>query len=383
MPIVSVIIPAYNVEKFLRQCLDSVISQSLTDIEVICVDDGSSDSTAEILEEYACRDSRVQWFSRENEGKGAAAARNDGIDRAIGKYLAIVDSDDYFEPLHLEKLVTRAEETGADVVICDAQGFDSMTGNPTYNAVCYPQRDLPDKYVFNVSDYPDKIFQISTTAAWNGLYRRSFIEKHKIRFQRVIMTDDLYFSFSARVLANKISVVNEKLIHYRMNSGISQSDRLTKYPDSAYPAYKKMQESLIEWGLYDKVKQSFVNSAANTFRGAYDRIAAYDSFARFHQQLNDDIFPYFGINEHDESYFYDVRTHQWIRLVTDHSPEEVAFLSARGYKAPMTTGILRFQISDDIQKKERIELKKGNIEGIYHYVQLMFLGINNKVVWKD
>ena len=240
MPLVSVIIPAYNARRFLRQCMDSIIAQTLTDIEVICVDDGSTDGTAKIMDEYACRDKRVTWFFRENEGKGAAAARNDGIDHATGKYLAILDSDDYFEPVHLEKLVDRAEETGADLVICDAQGFDSRTGNPTYNAVCYPQGELPDKYVFNVLDYPDKIFQISTTAAWNGLYRRAFVEKHKIRFQRVIMTDDLYFSFSARVLAKKISVVNEKLIHYRMNSGISQSDNLTKYPDSAYPAFMKM-----------------------------------------------------------------------------------------------------------------------------------------------
>ncbi len=383
MPLVSVVIPAYNVERFLRQCLDSVVAQTLTDIEVICVNDGSSDGTAEILEEYARCDKRITWFSRENEGKGAAAARNDGIDRASGKYLAIVDSDDYFEPSHLEKMVTRAEETGADVVICDAQGFDSRTGNPTYNAVCYPQRDLPDKYVFNASDYPEKIFQISTTAAWNGLYRRSFIEKHKIRFQRVIMTDDLYFSFSARVLAKKISVVNEKLIHYRMNSGSSQSDRLTKYPDSAYPAYKKMQESLIEWGMYELVKQSFINSAANTFRGAYDRIAEYGSFARFHKQLNEDIFPYFGMGDKEEDYYYDRRTYQWIRLVADHAPEEVAFLAARGYRAPMTTGVLRFQIPEEIMNKERIELKKGNIEGVYYYVQLLFLGLEDKVVWKD
>lgn len=383
MPIVSVVIPVYNVEAYLRQCLDSVIHQTLRDLEILCVNDGSTDSSLAILNEYAAKDSRIIVFSKENEGKGAASARNCGLDRASGKYLAILDSDDYFAAQHLEKLVHSAEKHNSDIVICDAQGFDSRTGLNTYNAVCYQQADIPDKAVFSVNDYPDKIFQMSTSAAWNCLFLRSFVERYRLRFQHVIMTDDLYFSFSCRVLAERISIVNEKLIYYRMNSGTSQSDLLTKYPDSAYPAYLKLKKSLKDWDLYALVEQSLINCAANTFRGAYDRIKEFGSFEHFHNQLKGEIFRFLEIGDKSSEYFYDMRTYSWVRLVLENTASEVIFKAARGYGAPMTTGVLRFQLPESMLEKEVIPLKRGSITSTYYYVQLLFLGLDNRVQWVD
>jgi glycosyltransferase involved in cell wall biosynthesis len=383
MPMVSVIIPVYKSEPYLRQCLDSLVNQTLRDIEIICINDGSPDNSLTILNEYAGKDSRVKVYSKENEGKGAASARNYGLDKATAKYLSILDSDDYFELDMFEKLVRHAEETNADIVICDAQGFDHKTGQSTFNAVAYAQSDLPDKQVFSVKDYPKTIFQISATTAWNCLFRRDLVEKHKLRFQRIIMTDDLYFSFSCRVLAERISVVDEKLIHYRINSGTSQSDNLTKYPDSAYPAYIEFKNSLEQWGLYDTVKQSLINAAVKTFRGAYDRINEYGSFERFHEQLKNEIFPTLEITGKTEDYFYDPRSYEWYHLVTDNSAGEAAFKAARGYSAPMTTGILRFQLPQNMLATEKIELKRDSIVSKYYYAQLLFLGLETSVHWID
>ena len=110
---VSVIIPVYNVEPYLKQCMDSVVGQTLKDIEIICVDDGSTDGSLDILREYAAEDNRIQIIEQKNAGAGAA--RNNGMRHATGKYLSFLDSDDFFEPRMLEKAYDLAEKDQADL----------------------------------------------------------------------------------------------------------------------------------------------------------------------------------------------------------------------------------------------------------------------------
>ena len=111
---VSVIIPVYNVEPYLKQCMDSVVGQTLKEIEIICVDDGSTDGSLDILREYAAEDNRIQIIEQKNAGAGAA--RNNGMRHATGKYLSFLDSDDFFEPRMLEKAYDLAEKDQADFV---------------------------------------------------------------------------------------------------------------------------------------------------------------------------------------------------------------------------------------------------------------------------
>ena len=137
----SVIIPVYNIERHLRQCLDSVTGQTLTELEIICVDDGSTDGSPEILADYAQRDGRFQIITQPNTGPGVA--RNTGMDRATGEYLIFLDSDDWFEPDFLERMVAKAKETGADVTICRAVEFDTQTG-----------RELPSEWMLKTEGLP-------------------------------------------------------------------------------------------------------------------------------------------------------------------------------------------------------------------------------------
>ena len=127
MPLVSVIIPVYNVEEYLRQCLDSVREQTLSDIEIICVNDSSTDGSLSILEEYAKKDPRIQVVTQPNGGAGAA--RNKGLSMAAGKYLSFLDSDDFFEPDMLELAYKKAEEDKADFVVFDVT---PLTGTATF-----------------------------------------------------------------------------------------------------------------------------------------------------------------------------------------------------------------------------------------------------------
>ena len=118
---VSVIIPVYNAEQYLRQCLDSVVGQTLKDIEIICVDDGPQDNSVAILKEYAARDSRLRLIREKN--RGAGAARNQGLREATGEYLSFLDADDFFEPDMLEKAVARAEEYDAQIVVFNSDQY--------------------------------------------------------------------------------------------------------------------------------------------------------------------------------------------------------------------------------------------------------------------
>lgn len=114
-PKVSVIIPVYNVDPYLRECLESVVNQTLLDIEIICVNDGSTDNSPAILEEYRAKDSRITVFTQEN--RGLSAARNRGMDLARGEYIYFIDSDDYVEPETLERTVHIAEADDLDAVV--------------------------------------------------------------------------------------------------------------------------------------------------------------------------------------------------------------------------------------------------------------------------
>ena len=132
---VSVIIPVYNVEPYLKQCMDSVVGQTLKDIEIICVDDGSTDGSLDILREYAAEDNRIQIIEQKNAGAGAA--RNNGMRHATGKYLSFLDSDDFFEPRMLEKAYDLAEKDQADFVAYKSDQYH------TEETVCFSRLGDP------------------------------------------------------------------------------------------------------------------------------------------------------------------------------------------------------------------------------------------------
>ena len=123
---VSVILPVYKTEPYLRQCLDSIVNQTLKEIEIICINDSSPDNSLSILEEYAARDPRIRILTQPNGGAGAA--RNNGMRHAHGKYLSIVDSDDFFEPAMLEEAYKKAEEISADFVVFRSDQYFTETG---------------------------------------------------------------------------------------------------------------------------------------------------------------------------------------------------------------------------------------------------------------
>lgn len=255
----SVIIPVYNIEAHLRQCLDSVAGQTLKDIEIICVDDGSTDASPLILAEYAVKDSRFQILTQENAGPGSA--RNAGLEQARGEFLIFLDSDDWFEPDFLEQILRRAQKTGADVTICRAVEFETDSGRERSSEWMLKTQYLPGE-AFAPGEIAEHIFQFTYGWPWDKLYRMDFIRDTKLSFPELPNSEDLVFAFQSLVLAERIAVLNKVLVHHRVNRMTSVSNSRRLEPEVPYHAALMLQDALRKNDLYRIFERSFVTWAA-------------------------------------------------------------------------------------------------------------------------
>ena len=205
MPKVSVIIPVYNTEKYLRKCLDSVCNQTLSDIEIICINDSSLDSSFEILKEFAQQDDRIKLIDF-NENKGAAAARNAGLDAAQGEFVGFVDSDDFVDADFYEKLYTKAKETGADTAKGNVYNYNPQT-QETYLSEFY---NMNDKIRENKA-----YFHYGFTSA---IYSRQLLAQNNIKFpEGIVYFEDPYFSVQVFLNLKNIVIVDDAKYYYTEN----------------------------------------------------------------------------------------------------------------------------------------------------------------------
>ena len=174
-PMVSIIVPVYNAEQYLRRCVDSILNQEYTDFEVFLVNDGSTDSSGDICEEYGNKDTRVIVIQKENTG--VSDSRNLALDRARGKYLQFLDSDDWITPDATRLFVRAAEEYGCDMVISD---FYRVVGERLS-----PKGDIEEEGVLTQEEFAAHMMENPADfyygVLWNKLYRRDLVEEHSLR----------------------------------------------------------------------------------------------------------------------------------------------------------------------------------------------------------
>ena len=258
MALVSVVIPVYNIERHLRQCLDSLAAQTLEDLEIICVNDGSTDSSPQILEEYAARDSRFRVVTQANSGPGTA--RNAGLEQAEGTFLIFLDSDDWFEPDFLELMARKAEQTGADATICRAVEFDTDGDRELPSGWMLKVHQLPGE-AFRPEDISEHIFQFTYGWPWDKLYRTSLIRQEQLRFPALRNSEDLAFVFPSLLAARRIAVLDRTLIHHRVNRPASVSNSRSNDPDAPYEAFSIVKAFLAQHDLMEQYQRSFLNGA--------------------------------------------------------------------------------------------------------------------------
>ncbi len=242
MPKVSVVIPVCNAQKYLAECLDSILNQTLTDIELICVDDGSKDESGAMLDEYARKDSRVSVIHKVNTGYGHSM--NQGFDAAKGEYVGIVESDDWIEPDMFEKLYTAAHETQADVV---KSNFFLYYGEPErrdeFFGVIPP--GLCGK-VFRPLDELDMErieFWNGKPSIWSAIYRREFIRENNIRFHETpgASYQDASFNFKVWTCAQRVFCLDRALLHYRQDNASSSVNASSSKVYCVRDEYEEME----------------------------------------------------------------------------------------------------------------------------------------------
>ena len=273
---VSIVVPIYNVEKYLRQCLDSIVNQTLSDIEIICVNDGSKDSSPDIIMEYVNKDPRVKVINKENSGYGNSMNR--GFDMASGEYIGIVESDDYCELDMFERLYNCAKENELDA--CKSGFFyyfsvpeERNNPNPIASQVMCKSVFCPTTDFKSLREQIE-FFNIKPTI-WSAIYRKDFIRENNIRFNETpgASFQDTSFNFKVWALAKRVKLLPDCFLHYRQDnegSSINSSGKVYCVCDE----YAEMERFLNEHpelkGRLDIVKNAL---KYNTYIWNYERLA--------------------------------------------------------------------------------------------------------------
>lgn len=285
---ISVVVPVYNVEKYLKECIDSIINQTLEDIEIICVNDGSTDSSLDILNDYAKKDSRIIVINKSNSGYGHTM--NMGLNAATGEYIGIIESDDFADKNMFEDLYKLAKEYDADIVKGDWYNYWSKNKFARKN-----NRISSAKALKLTNSKQDKSLLRINPSVWSAIYKKKFLNKYNIRFLETpgASYQDLAFSFKVFALAEKLILTDKAYLYYRqdnMNSSVKSKTKvycvcdeyeeidrfLEEYPDLKFEF--KVQEEINRYNGYvssvlridDSVKPEFVKVFSDHFKEEYN-----------------------------------------------------------------------------------------------------------------
>ncbi|MBQ2801072.1 MAG: glycosyltransferase [Lachnospiraceae bacterium] len=300
--LVSIIIPVYNASQYLRACLETIEKQTLKNIEVICVNDGSEDTSLEILKEFAQKDSRFKVIDKENTGAGDC--RNIGLKEAKGEYVLFLDADDKFSFELCDKAYFRAKTDKADICFFGAVRFNMQTKkNEPMNWVLRKEL-LPQTKPFRKEALGNRFFQMTSGCPWSKMFRREFILKHQLEFQNLQNANDLYFVRTAMALAENMTYVDEELVTYRYAAGANTQSTKHKAPLEFYKAYKALKDKLVKEKVYDSLEQSFVNLAFDDCMFNVRTTQTDEAKLLIKRTLRKEGFAYLGIEDKKEDYFY-------------------------------------------------------------------------------
>lgn len=257
---VSVIIPIYNAEKYLKCCLDSVITQSYPYLEIICVNDGSTDKSAEIIQEYAQKDNRIVVITQPN--RGLSAARNAGLDKSSGNYIMFVDADDFIEVTMVEVLLENLLTYNSDFAIESVWVYDEKNQskaetndayftlswlNPSFNKRAFSHKELIKELFF------------MPVMAWSKIYDARFLKGSGVRFPEGLTYEDNPFFYELFFKAQRVSVDRRKLYNYRVNVDGSITKKSTKNYGDMLEIMRRIEKIIKAQPFYEEIKDAFLS----------------------------------------------------------------------------------------------------------------------------
>lgn len=253
---ISIIVPVFNVENYLKECMDSILNQNFRDFEVICINDGSTDSSLEILKNYSKLDSRVKIISQDNQGLGAA--RNRGLKEANGKYILFVDSDDFLEENCLYELYQNIISNSSDMLVFKFNSYDE-TKNSYRPGGFYFEKSFGDvdfnNFTFRYEDVKKHVMN-TYFSAWSKLYKKEFLDKHNLTFPEGITYEDVLFQIKTFLYAKSLSFLPKSIYNYRLSNENSLMHDSNKVWD-IIRVVESVEEFLKESGFITEFKQEF------------------------------------------------------------------------------------------------------------------------------
>lgn len=259
---VSVIMPVYNADDYITQAIETILTQTLTDFELICVDDGSTDKSVEIIRSFAKKDERIKLI--EMSHIGVSTARNKGLLKSQGEYLIFLDADDFYEETLLEKLYNTAKENNLDVVATGFDLYDTKKARFIKSAEEEHGNIYAGGTVASKNEFPDFILQSTTGYVWNKLFSSAFIKEKEILFApELYVFEDVYFVCCTLSLADRVSRVYETLVHHRIYHLQHRAKLFKKHYDQVPVVYLRVKEFLMRHGMYIPLSKSFLNFSAS------------------------------------------------------------------------------------------------------------------------
>jgi len=353
---VSVIVPVYNAETHLEQCLSSILCQSLKEIEIICVDDGSDDRSPDILKQFQQQDNRIILLNQNHLYAGTA--RNYGKSIAKGEYLVFWDADDYFEKDALKEMYEQCVKDDADVCICSGRQYLEDCGYEVPASRYIRKKEIPETVPFNAESEPDHILSITVEAPWNKMFRRTFIEQMNLDFQPLRNANDVYFVISALSLAKRVTLVNQQLVTYRKNKTGGLVSTVHKNLNNAFQAWTDTAADLKKRNAF--AARSFANRALESIIYLFCNVSDWESYQKGFMYLRENnVLDELNIfDDVPEDYYYVDYHAEAAGILRNGTPEQFAQFMWRVFylKEGQAAGNLRRE--KEIRKAQVDRLKK-------------------------
>ena len=315
-PKISIIIPIFNSENFIEECLNSLIYQTFKNFEIICVNDGSTDNTLEILKEFQNKDKRIHIINQNNRGE--EIARNVGMKESKGEYLMFLDSNDIFKNTMLEELYAKIKKNNLEIIICNSINFKILNNEKIFdehkNYIFSNERKFFFEQTFSSQNIDKYFFEIFIWWPWDKIFKKDFIENLEIDFKNLNSTNYLIYIYLTVLSSKKISFIDKIFINHRIGVKLSKENFKENKCDNYYFAIKELKKFIKEKNLYKKFKQDFINYVASFSIWRLESLYG-KSFCYLYQKLRNEWWNEFDIVGYNKKYFYNINIYKKVNYI--------------------------------------------------------------------
>ena len=366
--------PIYNAGDYLTRAIGDVLRQSLTELELICVNDGSTDNSLSIIKSFMKKDQRIKLINQQNAG--TSVARNVGIEAACGQYIIFLDADDFYEKDLLKLLYEAAEKDNLDVAVAR---FDIYNDNQ--NKYSVPMEEphsgiFVDGSVSSKNEYPDFILSSTTGYVWNKLFRTTFVKNMELAFDpELYVFEDVCFVCSALALAERVAKIDDILIHHRVYSEQSRARLFRKYYSQVPVVYKKLKDFLMKRGLYIPLKKGYLNFSAGRCYRIYNLLWD-DGKERLWNLLHEEYYAEFNWHQHEKTDFESLEVYEFVANVALYSYSEYLQRMEQGKNIDVEQ-LDKEKMNKQIEQNVKISRRRMVWNKIMHFVNI-FKGLKKK-----